>query len=152
MTHEKYIICITGMAFVTFIPRWIPLIWLSDRTIPPLFIQWLRFVPASILSALVLPSLILNKTGDMSFTRSEFLVAIPTLLFAWWSRSMGGTVLMGMVLYYIAGHTKNFPAPPVYMYFTTNLISGIICVYFSKDECVDCRLIAGTNKKPDFWK
>jgi hypothetical protein len=55
------------------------------------------------------------------------------------------------MLYSITKTTKNFPAPPVYMYcFTT--VYGAICVYFSKDECIDCRLMGGTNHKPDFWK
>jgi hypothetical protein len=55
-------------------------------------------------------------------------------------------------LYNIIRYTKNFPQPPVYMYNYTLPRSGYICVYFTKDQCVDCRLIGGTNRKPDFWK
>jgi hypothetical protein len=55
-------------------------------------------------------------------------------------------------LYIIARTSKNFPAPPVYMYNYVTLIGGMQCVFFSKDECIDCRLVGGTNHKPDFWK
>ena len=103
MTPELYLMCILGMGLVTFIPRWLPLMWLSGREIPPLFIRWLRFVPASILSALVAPSILLDQTRNLSLVRPEFLVAIPTLAFAWWSRSLGGTVVLGMLLFHLAG-------------------------------------------------
>lgn len=103
MTPELYALCILGMGLVTFIPRWIPLIVLSGREIPPLFIRWLRFVPASILSALVVPSILMDQAGGIALMRPEFLVALPTLVFAWWSRSLGGTVVVGMLLFFLAG-------------------------------------------------
>jgi hypothetical protein len=53
-------------------------------------------------------------------------------------------------LYNIIKYTKNFPEPPVYIYYTT--IFGFSCVYLTKDECIDCRLMGGTNHKPDFWE
>lgn len=104
MTSGQYLLCILGMGIVTYLPRWLPLLWLSGREIPPLFVQWLKFVPAGILSALVVPSLFLDpSTRTFDPTRPEFLVALPTLAFAWWSRSLGGTVLLGMILYSLAG-------------------------------------------------
>jgi len=104
MSFTTYLLCIIGMGLVTYIPRWLPLIWLSGREINPLFVRWLKFVPASILSALVLPSLLLNPaTREFSLVRPEFLVALPTLAFGWWSRSLGGTVIVGMLLFFLAG-------------------------------------------------
>lgn len=55
-------------------------------------------------------------------------------------------------LYQITRYTKNFPAPPVYMYYYIMPMSGLFCVYFTKDECIDCRLVGGTNHRPDFWE
>jgi len=104
MSFTVYLICIVGMGLVTYIPRWLPLIWLSRREINPLFVRWLKFVPAGILSALVLPSLLMNPaTRELSLSRPEFLVAMPTLAFGWWSRSLGGTVIVGMLLFFLAG-------------------------------------------------
>ncbi|HHO47817.1 MAG TPA: AzlD domain-containing protein, partial [Desulfobacteraceae bacterium] len=37
------------------------------------------------------------------FGRLELLVAVPTFLFAIKTRSLGGTVLAGMLLYWLAG-------------------------------------------------
>jgi branched-subunit amino acid transport protein len=100
MPPEYYLLCIIGMGIVTYIPRWLPLIWLSGRKLPPVFVQWLGFVPASILSALVLPSIFLDpSTGSVALNSPEFLVALPTFAFAWWTRSLGGTVIVGMILY-----------------------------------------------------
>ncbi len=78
--------------------------WLSGREVNHLFVRWLRFVPACILSALVLPSVLMNPaTQEISLSRPEFLVALPTLAFGWWSRSLGGTVIVGMLLFFLAG-------------------------------------------------
>jgi branched-subunit amino acid transport protein len=30
-------------------------------------------------------------------------VALPTFAFAWWQRSLGGSVIVGMLLYWLAG-------------------------------------------------
>ncbi len=103
MIPEHYLLCILGMGLATFLPRWLPLMWLSGREISPLFGRWLRFVPASILSALVVPSILLDPARDLSLIRPEFLVALPTLAFAWWTRSLGGTVVVGMVLFSCVG-------------------------------------------------
>lgn len=102
MRNELYVLCVIGMGLATFIPRWLPLMWLSGREIPPLFIRWLRFVPACILSALVAPSILLDTAGSLSLVRPELLAALPTLGIAWWSRSLGGTVVTGMLMFYLA--------------------------------------------------
>lgn len=104
MSCEVYLLTVIGMGLATFIPRWLPLIWLSGRDINPLFVRWLKFVPAGILSALVMPSVLVNPaTHEISLWRPEFLVALPTLAFGWWSRSLGGTVIVGMLLFFLAG-------------------------------------------------
>ena len=35
--------------------------------------------------------------------RPELWVALPTFIFAWWTRSLGGTVVVGMLLFWLAG-------------------------------------------------
>jgi hypothetical protein len=46
---------------------------------------------------------------------------------------------------------KDLPQPPFYIYFTPTA-DGRTMVAFAKDECTDCRMIAGSNHKPDFWE
>lgn len=44
---------IIGMAVVTYIPRFLPLLLLSKKEISPSLNQWMSFIPASIFAALV---------------------------------------------------------------------------------------------------
>jgi len=99
-----YLLLLLGMGLVTYLPRWLPLHYLSRRSLPEWFTQWLELIPAAILSALLLPALILD--GDpkyLDLLRPEFWVALPTLAFGWWTRSLGGTVVVGMLLFWLAG-------------------------------------------------
>jgi len=87
------------MGAATYIPRWLPLAVLSRRRLPQLLTEWLEFVPAAILAALVVPILFVD--GDrVAFTRPEFLAGIPTFVVALRTRSLGGTVIVGMLLYW----------------------------------------------------
>ncbi len=101
---SDFIILVLGMGAVTFIPRWFPLFFLSKKKIPVWFEQWLDLIPVSILSALILPELL--TTGiprHFDLFNIKFAVAIPTLLFALKTKSLAGTVLTGMLLFWIAG-------------------------------------------------
>ena len=97
-----YLMLLFGMGLVTYLPRWLPLHYLSRRSLPEWFIQWLELIPAAILSALLLPALVLNEgPRHIDLMRPELWVALPTLAFAWWKRSLGGTVVVGMLLYWL---------------------------------------------------
>ena len=104
MPDHNYIYLIAGMWLVSFIPRWVPLFFLSKRKMPQLLIEWLDLIPVAILSALLFPAL-LTQGAPKLFTpfSMEMLVAVPTLLFAWFSRSLGGTLITGMFLFWCAG-------------------------------------------------
>lgn len=104
MESTDYLLLLIGMGLATYIPRWIPLFFLTRRSLPPLMVEWLDLIPAAILSALLLPALV--TTGEpLQFTilLPELWVAIPTLAFALWTRSLGGTVLLGMFLFWMTG-------------------------------------------------
>jgi branched-subunit amino acid transport protein len=92
------------MGLVTFLPRWMPLYFLSNRRLPPWLIKWLDLIPVSILSALLAPALVTPGTPrHLSLCQPELLVAVPTFLFALKTRSLGGTVVIGMLLYWLTG-------------------------------------------------
>lgn len=99
-----YLLLVLGMGIVTYLPRYIPLMLLSRRPLPEWMRQWLDFIPAAVLSALILPALV--TTGEprhLEVFQSALFVSIPTFLFAWKTRSLAGTVIVGMALYWIAG-------------------------------------------------
>jgi len=103
MVSKEYMAVIIGMGLVTFIPRWLPLIYLTKRSLPSWLVEWLDFIPAAILSAILLPALVTDSaTKSIDLGRPEFIVAIPTFLFAIATKSLGGTVIVGMVLFGLA--------------------------------------------------
>lgn len=105
MVRTEYLMVVIGMGLVTYIPRWLPLLFLSQKKLPTWVIRWLDFIPASILSALLVPALVTSGTPlKIDFYRPEALVAVPTFLFALKTKSLGGTVVVGMALYWLAQH------------------------------------------------
>lgn len=104
MSFSDYLFLFVGMGLVTYLPRALPLIYLAHKQLPQWLIDWLGLIPVAVLSALLAPSLFTNTAErSLTFSKPELLVAIPTLLFAIKTRSLGGTVLVGMFLYWLAG-------------------------------------------------
>lgn len=104
MTYPDYLFLLVGMGLVTYLPRMLPLVVLARRRLPQGLVDWLNLIPVAILAALVAPGLVVDPaSASFSLTRLELLTAIPTLLFALKSRSLGGTVFLGMLLYWLGG-------------------------------------------------
>lgn len=104
MTFSDYLFLFAGMGLVTYLPRALPLLYLAHKQMPQWLIDWLGLIPVAILSALLAPSLfIATSSRSLDLGKPELLVAIPTLIFALKTRSLGGTVLVGMILYWLAG-------------------------------------------------
>jgi branched-subunit amino acid transport protein len=101
MTSRDYIILIFCMGAVTYLPRMLPLVVLSRRRLPAWFSEWLELLPAAILSALLAPVLLTcAEPRSLCLGKPELLAAVPTLLFALRTRSLAGTVIVGMLFYW----------------------------------------------------
>lgn len=97
MTTLDLLLCLAGMVLVTALPRVLPITLLAGRTLPPLLMRWLSFVPVSVLAALVAPELLLRAgVPDFSPGNLFLLAAFPTLLIAWRTGSFFGAVATGM--------------------------------------------------------
>ncbi|MFD2369503.1 AzlD domain-containing protein [Brevibacillus sp. GCM10020057] len=94
----EVLLIILGAAFVTFLPRVLPLMLLSRVALPEWGIRWLSHVPIAVMAALVGQEVLLHegKWASLS-TNVELLAAIPTFLVAWKTRSLLGTVVFGIV-------------------------------------------------------
>ena len=104
MTFNDYLLLFGGMGLVTYLPRALPLLYLAQKKLPQWLVDWLDLIPVAILSALLAPTLFTDAaTRSFTFGKLELLVAIPTLLFSLKTRSLGGTVLVGMLLYWLGG-------------------------------------------------
>jgi len=104
MSNTDYLLLVIGMGLATYLPRLLPLTLLAHRELPRWLTDWLDLVPVAILSALVAPILFTSgNPRSLDLFRPDFLVALPTLLFALKTRSLAGTVVVGMTLYWLAG-------------------------------------------------
>jgi len=98
MDQTTVFLTILGMMLVTFLPRLLPVWLLSSRQLPEVVITWLQFVPAAVLSAMLVPSILMEgKHLNLAFNNLYLLAFLPTLLVAWKTRSLFGSVITGML-------------------------------------------------------
>jgi branched-subunit amino acid transport protein len=103
MDQKVVLYTIVGMALVTYLPRVLPVWLLSARSLPAVVVAWLRYIPAAVLAAMLFPSLLLvEQRLDVGFQNLYFWAALPTLLVAWKTRSLFGSVVAGMLLVALA--------------------------------------------------
>ncbi|ADI83610.1 AzlD domain-containing protein [Geobacter sulfurreducens] len=103
MDFQTYLAVVAGMALATYLPRMIPLVLLSNRQIPPWLADWLDLIPAAILGALLAPGLLAGETRALELGRPELIAALPTFAVALKTRSLGLTVVVGMLCYWLIG-------------------------------------------------
>jgi branched-subunit amino acid transport protein len=93
------LLTILGMTVVTYVPRLLPVYFLSSRSLPPLAVAWLRYVPVAVLAAMLFPSVLMQEGQvDLGPSNLFFWAALPTLLLAWRTKSLFGSVVVGMIL------------------------------------------------------
>ena len=101
MLEIEYILLIVGMGLVTYIPRWFPLFFLSQRKL--LDSSSGDLIPVAILSSLVFSDLfVTGNPRQLEILQLKSMVAIPTFFFALKTGSLGGTVIVGMMLFWLA--------------------------------------------------
>jgi branched-subunit amino acid transport protein len=103
MDQKTIFLTLLGMSLVTYLPRLLPVMFLSSRALPAVLTSWLRYVPVSVMAAMVLPTLVvrdqaINLRGDNLF----LWAAVPTLLVAWKSKSLFAAVIVGMAVVALA--------------------------------------------------
>jgi branched-subunit amino acid transport protein len=94
---------ILGMAIVTFISRFLPMAFLSRWAIPERVKAGLEYIPVAILSAIIFPILFFDGGGTFTFQHQFLFSAIPVFAFAWKVKSLWGSVILGMLIYWGLG-------------------------------------------------
>lgn len=94
---------ILGMAIVTFVPRFLPMALLTERALPERVRVGLEFMPTAILSAIVFPLLFVNGTGRFEIQPRFLFAALPVFIFAWRVKSVWGSVILGMGIFWGLG-------------------------------------------------
>jgi branched-subunit amino acid transport protein len=97
MDQKLIFFTIVGMAVATFIPRLLPLLLLVNRSLPKPIRDWLAYVPAAVLAAMLLPALMVNeKAIRLEIENIALWAALPTAWVAWKTRSLFAAVVTGM--------------------------------------------------------
>ena len=77
----------------------IPFILAKYKGLPPIVERFLKFLPVSIIFALILSSVVTGKIGSFPQIKwLDFLAVFPTALVAFRYRKLVGTVIFGVVL------------------------------------------------------
>ncbi len=91
MSSMDHLILVLLSMVVAFLPRFIPLRIFSTREIPQWFNEWMKYVPVSLFTALVVKDIFIN-TKDYSFIGLGYLAKIVAAVIvigvAYRSRSM----------------------------------------------------------------
>jgi len=100
--RESTLVLILGMALVTFFPRFLPMAFLSRWVLPEKTRVGLSYFPVAILSAIVFPTFFSEGNG-VEIQPQYLLAALPVFIFAWKVKSLWGSVVLGMAVYWLLG-------------------------------------------------
>ncbi|MDR9857579.1 AzlD domain-containing protein [Paenibacillus sp. VCA1] len=92
------LLAIMGASIVTLLPRVLPLMVLSRMQLPEWAMRWLNYVPVAVMAALIGQELFMAD-GKFEISRNyiEILAALPTFATAILTRSLLGTVVVGIL-------------------------------------------------------
>ncbi|MGK7927124.1 MAG: AzlD domain-containing protein [Spirulina sp.] len=94
---------VLGMAVVTFSIRYLVL-GMSDRIqLPPLIIEALRYVPPAILTAIVVPEVLIphGNTIEFNYTNARLVGAIAAIAIGYWRKNLLLTIVVGMLTFFV---------------------------------------------------
>lgn len=102
MSRQEFYL-IGAMAMVTFLTRY-SLLAVSNRIkLPSLLIEALNYLPPAILTAIVVPA-VLIPTGDkisMSYTNARLVAAIAACVIGWQTKNLLATIIWGMLVFFV---------------------------------------------------
>ncbi len=95
-------VAIFGMGIITYAIRLVP-IWLLERvTIGDSWRQALRYVPAAVLSAIILPEVVMpGGVLDLTLENARFFAGLLAILIAWRTKNILWTLAVGMILLWV---------------------------------------------------
>lgn len=102
MSNSHLALTILGMGLITFAIR-LSLFLLPERVmLPPWLLRALRYVPAAVLSAIILPELLLpGGVLSISLGNERLLAGLVAIVVAWRSRNVFLTVAAGMIILWL---------------------------------------------------
>ncbi|WP_033386070.1 AzlD domain-containing protein [Paucilactobacillus suebicus] len=103
MDSTDHLILIALAAVTAFLPRYIPMLFFSTREIPDWFNEWMKYVPVSLFTALVVKSVFLSSTYHIELLgHVNYIIAgVIVILITYVTRSMAFSVLAGLVAVFV---------------------------------------------------
>ena len=93
---------ILACAAVTAVPRVLPLVLLAKIQLPRWLLAWLAYVPVAVLAALLaIEVLVVDGKPALSASNPSLLAIVPALSVAALTRSLIGTVIAGVGVYWL---------------------------------------------------
>ena len=92
--RSEFLTLVLACAAVTAVPRVLPLLVLARLRLPQWLLDWLGYVPVAVLAALL--ALEVSVTGI-----AGLLATVVALGVAWVTRSLLGTMLAGVAIYWV---------------------------------------------------
>ncbi|TVR20037.1 MAG: AzlD domain-containing protein [Anaerolineaceae bacterium] len=94
-------VLISGMAIVTFSVRYPVLAILGRLDLPPALTRALKYVPAVVLTAIIMPEILLHGgTLDVAPTNPRLIGALVAGVIAWRTRDLLWTIGGGMAAFF----------------------------------------------------
>lgn len=92
---------IVSLGALNYLSRLSFIAFFARRSMPPLLARALKYVPAAMLTALIVPMIVETKGGAIDFTSSKVLAALiaGTVAFVW--RNTLATLATGMVVLWL---------------------------------------------------
>ncbi len=95
--RTEILLIILGMALVTFATRFSCVALFQKNGMPAWLERWLKHIPSAVLTALIVPALLLPKGQiDVSLGNHYLLAGIVAAVVAYKSRNIVATLLLGM--------------------------------------------------------
>lgn len=96
--RELYLI--VGMMIVTFLIRYLPLAVSGRIQLTPRLVQALQFVPPAILTAIVVPAVLISDEISLSYTNARLIGAIAAIAVGWFTQNLLLTIVVGMLAFF----------------------------------------------------
>ena len=102
-TTTQHLWLILACFCVAFVPRFIPLSFFRTRKIPDWFNEWMRYIPVSLFTALVVKDLFIDANYNVSIVGKapELIAAVLVVGIAYWTRSMAISVIAGLAVVFL---------------------------------------------------
>ena len=96
------VLLIFGMMLVTFLVRYLTLAFSDRITLAPSFLQLLKYVPPTVLTAIVVPAVLMPQaTLWLSYTNARLIGAITAIIVGFWQKNLLLTIVVSMASFLI---------------------------------------------------